>query len=190
MSKSSNNTVKSAPRASAAARNGVVSAFVHALASHETSGNVILQVCNAAQKWFKGEQIGDEDRKAIIADVAAERGWKGDAVKTRGSECAQVLKCYSSLLEAMPLFQQKAGMLQWTHSLALARALNKGKSVKQAVQEVASNKSSASGKGGTPQGRVAAGLKAWFKVARADKKEEILKAAKILNIVLGVKLDA
>jgi hypothetical protein len=43
---------------------------------------------------------------------------------------------------------------------------------------------------GTPEGRAAGALKAWFKVARGAKKQAILEAASTLGLKLGVKLDA
>lgn len=172
-----------------AARNAVVATFVNVLSSHETSGNIVTQVCNTAAKWFKGEEIDAATRASIITDIAVARGWKGDSVKVRSSECNAVLKAYTSLPEAVKLFANKNhGAVQWHNSLSLARQINKGESVTNAVKNALSNKPA--GNKGTPSGRVAGALKAWFKDARPDKKAAILKAADLLGIKLGIKLDA
>lgn len=186
--KTSNKT--STPASTPAARNAVIAAFCTALSSFESSGSIVTQVCNAASKWYKGDSIGPEDRKSIVEEIARVRGWKADAAKARTSECNAVLKAYVSLPEAIELFTKRNnGSVQWHNSLALARQINKGESIHTAVKNVMT-KSGGQSKKSTPSGRVAGALKAWFKDARPDKKQDILKAAALLGIKLGVKLDA
>lgn len=167
-----------------AARNAVVSAFVNVLESHESSGNIVTQVCNAASKWYKGEEISAEDRKIMVEEIGDKRGWSAGSAKVRGSECNTVLQAYVTLPEAVDLFVKKNNGVQWHQSLFLARRLNKGDSPQQAVK-AALTTGGGKAKKATPQGKVASGLKAWYKLARKDKQEAIVKAAALLGIVLG-----
>lgn len=169
------------------ARSAIVSSFVDAIAHNETSGSLVTQVCDVARKYLKGEAMGDEDRSAIIADIAKARGWKGASVKSRGSECNVVLKAYADLPEAIESYRTKAKRCQWHDSMKLARRINAGDSISKAVAFAL--KAGKSGAPVSPSGRVAGALKAWFK-AEPRKQKAIMEAAALLNIKLGVKLDA
>jgi hypothetical protein len=130
---------------------------------------------------LKGEEIPSDARKLIIADVAQARGWKDKALKSRGSEVNVVLRAYATLGEAVKLFTKKNnGRIQWHDTMKLARRINAGDNVSQAV--TAAFASGAAAKPANPAGRVAGALKAWYKVARGEKKATILKAAALLGI--------
>ncbi len=131
--------------------------------------------------------MADEDRDAIKDDIAKARGWKGDSIKARTSEVNVVLKAYASLPEAIEAFKAKSPKCQWHDSMKLARLINKGATIKDAVKQALTKKEGASS---TVSGRTAGALKAWYKEANASKREAIIKAAELLNIKLGVKLDA
>lgn len=169
------------------ARSAIVSSFVEALAANESTGSLVTQVCDTARKYLKGEDMSDEDRSAIVSDIAKARGWKGPSLKSRTSEVNVVLKAYSTLPEAIEAYRAKAKRVQWHDSMKLARRLNAGDSIAQAVKAAFSTGTQS--KGSTPSGRVAGALKAWFK-AEPRKQKAILEAAALLGIKLGVKLDA
>lgn len=172
---------------SSTARSAIVSTFVSAISSAENSGSLVTQVCDAANKYARGEQIGDEDIAAIGHAVAKERGWKGRSLKSRLSEVRVVLRAYTTLPEAIEAFIAKAKCCDWHTSMKLARRLNKGDSVKQAV--TAAFQKNGQSKKSTPQGRTAAGLKAWYKAARPDKQKLILQVAEMLGLRLGIKVE-
>lgn len=88
--------------------------------------------------------------------------------------------------EAISAFKSKAKRCQWHDSMKMARRLNAGDSIAKAVKAAFVKGESAKG---TPSGRVAGALKAWFK-AEPRKQEKILEACALLGIKLGVKLDA
>lgn len=171
---------------SSTARSAIVSTFVSAISSAENSGSLVTQVCDAANKYARGEQIAESDISAIGSAVAKERGWKGRSLKSRLSEVRVVLRSYATLPEAIEAFIAKAKSCDWHTSMKLARRLNKGDSVKQAV--AAAFEKNGQSKKSTPQGRTAAGLKAWYKVARPDKQKLILQVADMLGLRLGVKV--
>lgn len=172
---------------STTARSAIVSSFVDALSANESTGSLVTQVCDVARKYTKGEDISDEDRSAIVSDIAKARGWKGASAKSRTSECNVVLKAHATLPEAIDAYRAKAKRVQWHDSMKLARRLNAGDSVTQAVK--AAFATGTQSKKSTPSGRVAGALKAWFK-DEPRKQKAILEAAALLGIKLGVKLDA
>jgi hypothetical protein len=173
---------------STSARSAIVSTFVDALNAAENTGSLVTQVCDTANKYTKGETIGDEDMSAIVGSIAKERGWKGPALKSRTSEVRVVLRASGQLPEAIKALSTKAGKCDWHASMKLARCINKGMAIPKAVKLCMATKEQSAKS--TPQGRTAGALKAWFKIAKADKKAAILEAAKVLNIALGVKVDA
>ena len=164
----------------AAVHNKLVTAFTGAFDSMESSGNLVTQVCDIASAALKGEEIPKEARSLIVSDIASNRGWKDKTLKSRSSECNVVLRAYVSLGEAVRVFTKRNnGKCQWHDSMKLARRLNAGDSVQQAVA-AAFAKSEA--KTVNPAGRVAGALKAWYKAAKGDKRAKILKAAELLGI--------
>ena len=172
---------------STTARGAIVSSFVDALSTNESTGSLVTQVCDVARKYLKGEPIADGDRADIVRDIASARGWKKNVIKQRASEVNVVLKAYHELPEAIKLLASRnAGRAQWHDSMKLARRINAGDSVSKAVAFALKKGQSPKS---TPSGRVAGALKAWFKDS-PSKQEAILRAAALLGIKLGVKLDA
>ena len=169
-----------------AARSAIVSAFVAALNTAENTGGLVHTVCEVVSRATKGNALSDADSKAIVTDISRAKGWKGDSAKARESEVRVVLKASDKLPDAIEAFRAKTKGCTWHNSMSLARSINKGKTIPQAVTLVA-NKSP--GANGTPEGRVAGALKAWHK-ASPRKRDAIVQAAAILNIKLGIKLDA
>lgn len=169
------------------ARSAIVSSFVDALSANESTGSLVTQVCDVARKYLKGEAMADEDRTSIIADISKARGWKGASAKARHSEVNIVLKAYADLPEAIETLRTKAKRCQWHDSMKLARRINAGDTIAKAV--AFATKAGSAGKVTSPSGRVAGALKAWFK-AEPRKQKAIMEAAALLNIKLGVKLDA
>lgn len=170
------------------ARSAIVSTFCNALDTAENTGSLVTQVCNIAHKYLGGEQIHDDDMAAMVNDIAKNRGWKDRVRASRVSEVKRVLYTYQVLPEAIEAYSAKAKKCDWHTSLKLARALGKTKfKVKPAVHMVLET----ANKGPSavpPQGRVAAGLKAWYKVSKSDKRAVIVKAAALLSTI-GLKLE-
>ena len=171
---------------SATARSAIVAAYIDALSANESTGSLVTQVCDVARKYTKGEAFSDDARTAIVADIAKARGWKGPSLKSRASEVNVVLKAHAQLPEAIDAFRTKAKRVQWHDSMKLARRLNAGDSIAAAVR-AAFTKSE--GSKVSPSGRTAGALKAGYK-AEPRKRDAILKAAELLNLKLGIKLDA
>lgn len=180
--------VKEAIALAVGARNKISSAIVSALSAYENTGLQLTGVCETLQSSLHGQAIGDEDSKSIIGAVARAKGWKGASLKVRSSEVGAILRAYATLPEAVESYKNCNGHCDMPSALRMARFLNRGDSVKQAVKKARASK--AQSKGSSPAGRTAAGLKAWYKVANATKKTAILKAAEILGIKLGVKVSA
>lgn len=171
---------------SSTARSAIVSSFVEALSANESTGSLVTQVCDVARKYTKGEDFSDEDRSAIVADISKARGWKGASAKSRCSEVNVVLKAHASLPEAIESYRTKAKRCQWHDSMKLARRLNAGDTIGQAVKAAFTKSESGTV---SPSGRAAGALKAWFK-AEPRKQKAIMEAAALLGLKLGVKLDA
>lgn len=165
---------------SSTARSAIVSSFVDALSTNETTSSLVTQVCDVARKYLKGEPITDDDRADICADIASARGWKPKVMKQRKSEVNTVLKAYSKLPEAIKLLSTKNnGRAQWHDSMKLARRINAGDTVQKAVAFAMRVKK----RGGNPMGRVAGALKsAWDVMPR--KRAEIIKAARLLGLTI------
>lgn len=173
---------------SLSARNSIATAFCSALDTQENTGSLVTQVCNVANKYLNGQEITKEDSDHICTTIAKQRGWKGAAIKTRCSEVRTVLRASADLPKAINQYSERAKKCDWHTSMKLARLINKGESVTRAVSQAFNTQSQSAVV--SPQGRVAGALKSWFKIAKGDKREQIIKAAHILNIKLGVKLDA
>jgi len=168
---------------STAARSAIVASYVKALDAHETSGSLVTQVCDTAHKYLKGEEIPEEDRKAIVADIARAKGWKGASAKSRMSECNVILRAYAKLGEAIEAFRTKAKRMQWHDAMKLARRLNAGDTIAQAVA-YAMKKKPGNKNTSTPKGRVASALKAWYTSEGVTEKEKamIAEAVRALRI--------
>lgn len=187
MSKQVNTTeVKSV--LSKTAHSAIISAYCTALDSVENNASIVTQVCNAARGYLKGEPMSKPDADAVISGIAQRRGWKGDAVKTRGSEVRTVLNVYNTLPEAVEQFRKREGACTWHMMVTIARKLrthngNVNKAVKAAAEGAGE-----SSKPVNPAGRVAGALKAWYANVRGDKREAIRKAVSILSTA-GLKLE-
>lgn len=169
------------PVVSTQARSAIVHSFVQALNANESTGSLVTQVCDTANKYLKGEVIPDDERKLITQDIARERGWKGASLKSRMSECNVILKAYAVLPDAIAAYKDKAKSCQWHNSMRLARRLNAGDSVAQAVRAAFTQTQKAP----VPiAGRVAGALQAWLREAKPDKRAAILKAAQLMGIKL------
>lgn len=166
---------------SSTARSAIVSSFVDALSTNESTGSLVTQVCDVARKYLKGDPMTDDDRADICADIASARGWKPKVLKQRKSEVNTVLKAYSDLPEAIKLLSTKNnGRAQWHDSMKLARRINAGDSIAKAV---AFAMRKGSGAQSNPMGRLAGAMKAaWDAVPR--KRAEIIKAANLLGLTL------
>ncbi len=165
---------------SASVHNRIVTAFSSALATRESTGSLVTQVCDIANTALRGAEIPSAERKLIVADIAESRGWEGKTLKSRSSEVNVVLKAYAKLGEAVKQFTKKnEGRCEWHDSMKLARRLNAGDNVSQAVAAAFVR---GEAKAGNPAGRVAGALKAWYKASKGDKRAKILKAAELLGI--------
>lgn len=179
--------MKTSTLLSTAARSAIASAYVAALNTAETTGGLVTHVCNVAAKYTKGAALSDEDVSAVVVDITKAKGWKGPSAKVRSSEVRTVLKAAHVLPDAIDTATATHKRCDWHTSIRIARYINKGKSVPKAIRAAFEK---TEGKQGTPEGRTAGALKAWFKVARGAKKQAILEAASTLGLKLGVKLDA
>jgi hypothetical protein len=166
----------------------IVAAFVSAYETAENTGSKLADVCKIANATYKGKEVPDEDAENIVQALCDARGWTEKSAKVRKSEARKVLGVYNVLPEGIKHLRDTNGACNWRDALKLATGINKheGK-LKPALSEFKKQPKDG-GKG--PQGRVAGALKAWYKEARGDKKQKILEAAALLNIKLGVKLDA
>lgn len=172
---------------STTARSAIVSTFVQALHACDNTGSLVTQVCDTANKYLHGAEISKQDTDSITNSIAKERKWKDKILTARSSEVRVVLRAYNTLPEAIKLYSARANKCDWHTSMRLARKLNAGEKVSAAVRsafEVAATKVV------SPAGRTAGALKAWYNNAKGEKREAILKAAVLLGIKLGVKLDA
>lgn len=169
-------------------RDAIAAAFINAYEAAENSGSKIADVCKLAQQTYKGNEVPKDDAEHIANVIADARGWEGTTAKVRKSEARKVLGVYAVLPEAIAHVKRKVGACNWRDALKLSTCLAKheGK-LKPALAAFEAQGGNAKA---TPQGRVAGALKGWYKVAKSDKREAILKAAQLLNIKLGVQLDA
>lgn len=178
--------MKSLTILSTAARSAIASAYLSALNAQESSGSLIHTVCEVANRYTKGAAMADEDIKATVTDISKAKGWKGKSAASRESEVRVVLRAAHLLPDAIDAATKAKKVCDWHTGMRIARALNKGKTQPQAIK--AAYETGSANKG-TPEGRVAGALKGWYKVS-PRKRESILKAADLLGIKLGIKLDA
>lgn len=175
---SSKKQADNSPRLSAAARSAIVSSYVNALNVNDTTGSLVTQVCDVANKYARGEAICDEDRSAIVQEIARAKSWRGKSALARTSECNVVLKAYNKLGECVESFTNRMKKCQWHDTMKMARRLNRGDSVVQAVRFAMQTKTASAS---TPSQRAAGALKSWGK-AEPKRQDVILKAASILGL--------
>lgn len=178
-------TTKQTLSLSTTARSAIVSSYVDALSQNESTGSLVTQVCDVARKYTKGEDISDEDRSAIVTDIARAKGWKGKSAKSRCSEVNVVLKAHASLPEAIELYRTKAKRVQWHDGMKLARRLNAGDTIAQAVK-AAFTTGGGSAKG-SPEGRAAGALAALYDHLTGAKRAALIKAVRALTEANVVK---
>jgi len=171
-------------------RDAVVVAFVDAYAAAENGGSKIAQTCAIARTAYKGDEVPADDVAYITDKIAESRGWEGATAKTRKSEVRKVLAVYSTLPEGIESVRESEGSCDWRSGLRLATLLKKheGK-LRPALAAFKAQQTEKGGKG-NPAGHVAGALKRWYKVAKADKRALIIKAAEMLNVRLGIKVEA
>lgn len=174
---------------STTAKQAIVHTFVDALNQADNTGSLVTQVCDTAQKYLKGDEMSVDDTNGVVNAIAKQRGWKGPSLKSRTSEVRVVLRASAVLPEAIKAYADKANKCDWHTAMRLARCINKGEPVQKAVKSTFSQKATQSPKS-TPQGRTAGALKAWYKDAKGDKRALIIKAAEMLGIKLGIKVEA
>lgn len=169
-------------------RDAVVVAFVDAYATTENTGSKIAQVCAIANTTFRGADVSKEDADYIADTIAKQRDWEGATAKVRKSEVRRVLSVYTSLPEGITSVREKTGSCDWRAALRLATLLKKNENKLRPA--LAAFHSQSEGRKSSPQGHVAGALKRWYKAAKGDKRALILKAAELLNIKLGIKVEA
>jgi hypothetical protein len=183
---------KSAPLLNTAARGAIVRAFSDAFDSAENTGSVLTQVCNVAHKYIGDGTLTDDDTSAIVRGIVEHRRWPKDQVPARSSEVRTILAAHATLPRAIAAFRERVRVCNWHQAVKLAREIRnaKGNITKAVTAAVSASKRGSQSKGSTPQGRTAAALKAWFKVAKGERRDTILKVAAMLGLKLGVKLEA
>lgn len=169
------------------ARSAIVSAINSAMESHENSGSLVTQMCDVANKHTKGESLSKDDVDSIVESVASKRGWQDKTLKSRSSEIRVVLKASATLPEAIRLMIKDSKRCDWHVAMKLARRINKGESPRDAVNLLLEG-SEGETKKINPAGKAAGALSFWYKHAKGDKRDAILKAAKLLGLELrGLK---
>jgi len=159
----------------------VAAALANGFASVESSATILESICKVAQSAYKGKEIPADDMTAIVERMVTERGdaWQESTAAARKSEAKRVLQTYATLPEAIAL-ARKVGPCNWRDGMTLARLLVKSEgNVKAAVKSFTDAGEAAPVK---PQQRVAGALKAWFKVAKGEKRADIIKAATLLGL--------
>lgn len=179
-------TSKPTASLSITARSAIVATFVQALSANENGGSLVTQVCDVANKHTKGQPLSKADQDSIIESIATQRGWGSNVLKQRASEVRTILKACAQLSDTVKAYIKKAGSCNWHAAMKLARRINAGDSCVKAVAYVLDNKSDT--KSAHPAGRVAAGLKAWYKQSKSDKRAVIVKASNLLASI-GLKLE-
>lgn len=166
----------------------VSAAFVKALASIDSTGHAVTNVCNAALAAFKGEAIDDDGMKAIVSDISEARGWKGVTAKVRGSEVRSVLATYTVLPEATKALQPAT--FTYHDALKLARCLKaSGLKIKPAL--AAYRKKAAAGEKAAPvpKDRARKWIGKMYDAASPAKREKILQACVLLGITIKQEAD-
>jgi uncharacterized protein YqeY len=159
----------------------VAAALANGFASVEGSANIMEAICKTVATAYKGKEIPSEDQTAIVERMVQERGdaWQESTAASRKTDARRVLETYTTLPEAISIVR-KDGPCSWRDAMALARLLVKHEgNVKDAVKGFTAESSP---KKKNPSGKVAGALKAWFKVAKGDKRADIIKAATILGL--------
>jgi hypothetical protein len=161
----------------------VAAALANGFASVEGSANILESICKTVMSAYKGKEIPADEQTAIVDRMVAERGdaWQESTAAARKSEAKRVLQSYNALPEAIALVRKESGgACNWRDGMALARLIVKNDGdVKAAVKGFSVESSP---KKANPSGKVASALKAWFKVAKGDKRADIIKAAQILRL--------
>jgi hypothetical protein len=170
-------------------RDAIAAAFIAAYDIAENTGSKLNDVCKLAQQTYKGKEVPEDDANHIADTIASARGWEGTTAKVRKSECRKVLGVYSVLPEGIARVKEKLGSCNWRDALKLSTCIAKNKGKLSPALVVFFTNEGGSPKA-SPAGRAAGALKGWYKVAKPAKREQILQAATLLGLKLGIKLDA
>jgi hypothetical protein len=175
-----------APVLSASDRSVIVKSYGDALASHERGGNLISQVCKSVQAVMRGKDVTKADQDLIAEDIADKRQWSAASREPRMSQVRTILRSYTMLPEAIKAFTEKNnGCATWHDGMMLASKLASGNSQAAAIAFVRGKRSAAgAGTVKSPQAYVAKALKDWYRVVKGEKRADIVKAAKLLNLTI------
>lgn len=168
-------------------RDAIVAALATAYDAAANIGSKIGEACGVARSVYKGADVPKEDADYIVDQLAESRGWSGDVAKVRKSEARKVISVYSTLPEGIATLREKNGGCNWRDALKLATCLKQnGGKLRPALAAFRDGGNERGGKKNIT-GRVATALKRWYEKANGDKRRDILKAAELLNIKLGIK---
>jgi hypothetical protein len=169
--------MKSAIALTTSARSAIASAYVAALSTTENTGSLLTQVCEVGARYTKGQPLVKDDVELISADIGRAKGWKGDTLAARISEVRVMLRALHVLPDAIKAYRKESDTCTWHDGMKLARKVNAGKSIKEAVKLVMEGP-----KGGNtnPIGRLAGAFVACIPKVRGDKREALLDAARAL----------
>ena len=139
--KSTNVGTSNKPDASSIAKESkVASVAITAYTANGKTGDLLLTVCTKAQSVFKGEPIVKAAAIRIASSICKAMGWKAaQTVKNRQSEMVAVLGNYVELQQASEKYRKTADAFSFHNAITLARLLNKGKTVTQAVTALKAN---------------------------------------------------
>lgn len=164
---------------STSARSQIVSAYVAGLNATENTGSLLHTVCEIGAKHLKGAAMSDDDIKHVSQGIANAKGWKGASLAARISETRVILRALHVLPDALKEMKDRADGCTWHDGMKLARKLNAGKSIAQAVT-FAIKGGGKKGPKGTPEGRAVGALSALFDELKGAKRKALVAAVREL----------
>jgi len=132
--------VKVTAELNASSRSAIVRSVSDAVASIGKSGSFVTGVCKVAREAAAGHALSDDDMDDIIRTVGKSATLTAMKPATRTNTLARwrtVLCTYAVLPEAETALREKVGRAAWHDVMALAVKLKGGKSVAEAVRDVA-----------------------------------------------------
>lgn len=166
----------------AAQRAPIVKAWTDSVKTLSTVGGELVEkiVSIACKTLAEGYTVTTEDSHALSADAARITGWKKDKHGKYGSRASEIktfLAARSKLGGAIKECRKVLGACTWHDSVALAKQLNEGKSVKGAIAHVKGKRTSGADDSGPQDPKVAKGqcakrvkaLLKWTKLPRDFK---------------------
>jgi hypothetical protein len=122
-------TQKAAPKvidkATVRARNAVAEAVSSVYGAYEKTGDIVTQLCDSAQRFYRGEPIPSDDLSYIVEKAAQLRQWSEASARSRKSEARALLSHYTLLPELIRAWRAKVGGCTWHNITALAREVGK-----------------------------------------------------------------